>query len=224
MSACSEACPAMEKHLQSAVREPRFVQTDDGGSILALALHCLMVDHGFRVDADRTFGGGASPFCPAADWHGKFTNEWVFDYRRPGYASAFALHCSLQAASGKMFVHAREADSPTNMRYMGLLVDKYVPDPGMAKGSSWAGVVVEQEALKQQLEEFVAEPLLAAAMPSPEPEEPIQDAPESMFKQLSAYISPAYESLKRRDILVAGTAIAAVSIGILWLARSRQRP
>jgi hypothetical protein len=30
-----------------------------------------------------------------------------------------------------------------------------------------AGVVVEQEALKQQLEEFVAEPLLAAAMPSP---------------------------------------------------------
>jgi hypothetical protein len=38
-----------------------------------------------------------------------------------------------------MFVHAREADSPTNMRYMGLLVDKYVPDPGMAKGSSWAG-------------------------------------------------------------------------------------
>ena len=40
MSACSEACPAMEKHLQSAVREPRFVQTDDGGSILALALHC----------------------------------------------------------------------------------------------------------------------------------------------------------------------------------------
>ena len=39
-----------------------------------------------------------------------------------------------------MFVHAREADSPTNMRYMGLLVDKYVPDTGKAKGSSWAGV------------------------------------------------------------------------------------
>ena len=38
-----------------------------------------------------------------------------------------------------MFVHAREADSPTNMRYMGLLVDKYVPNPAKAKGSSWEG-------------------------------------------------------------------------------------
>ncbi len=38
-----------------------------------------------------------------------------------------------------MFVHARETDSPTNMRYMGLLVDKYVPDPAKAEGSSWEG-------------------------------------------------------------------------------------
>ena len=53
--------------------------------------------------------------------------------------SSFQLHCSLQPGSGKMFVHAREADSPTNMRYMGLLVDKYVPDPAKAKGSSWEG-------------------------------------------------------------------------------------
>ncbi len=59
--------------------------------------------------------------------------------RRQGYASAFTLHCSLQAGSGKMFVHAREADSPSNMRYMGLLVDKYVPDLSKAKGNSWAG-------------------------------------------------------------------------------------
>lgn len=58
---------------------------------------------------------------------------------RAGYASGFQLHCSLQPGSGKMFVHAREADSPTNMRYMGLLVDKYVPDPAKAKGSSWEG-------------------------------------------------------------------------------------
>ena len=58
---------------------------------------------------------------------------------RPGYASAFTLHCSLQAASGKMFVHAREADCPSNMRYMGLLVDKYVHDLQRCRQPAWAG-------------------------------------------------------------------------------------
>ena len=58
---------------------------------------------------------------------------------RPGYASVFTLHCSLQPASSKMFVHAREADAPSNMKYMGLIVDKYVPDLGRCKQSTWAG-------------------------------------------------------------------------------------
>ncbi len=38
-----------------------------------------------------------------------------------------------------MFVHAREADSPSNMRYMGLLVDKYVPDLARCRSAGWAG-------------------------------------------------------------------------------------
>ncbi len=41
-----------------------------------------MVEHGFRVEADKTFAGGTSVYSPASDWHGKFTNEWVFEYRR----------------------------------------------------------------------------------------------------------------------------------------------
>jgi hypothetical protein len=58
---------------------------------------------------------------------------------RWGFVSVFTLHCSLQAATGKMFVHAREKDNPSNMRYMGLLVGKYVPDLEAAKLDTWTG-------------------------------------------------------------------------------------
>ena len=42
----------------------------------------VMVEQGFLVAAEKKFGGGTTAFSPAADWHGKFTNEWVFDYNR----------------------------------------------------------------------------------------------------------------------------------------------
>lgn len=38
-----------------------------------------------------------------------------------------------------MFVHAREHDNPSNMRYMGLTLGKYIPDVGMATGDTWEG-------------------------------------------------------------------------------------
>ena len=38
-----------------------------------------------------------------------------------------------------MFVHAREHDNPSNMRYMGLTVGKYIPDMTKAKSESWTG-------------------------------------------------------------------------------------
>ena len=41
----------------------------------------LMVEHGFRVHADRR-AEGASQATPAAEWNGKYANEWVFDFRR----------------------------------------------------------------------------------------------------------------------------------------------
>ena len=34
---------ALDKHLQGAVKEPRLVKTEDGGSILSLALHCTLL-------------------------------------------------------------------------------------------------------------------------------------------------------------------------------------
>jgi hypothetical protein len=38
-----------------------------------------------------------------------------------------------------MFVHAREHDNPSNMRYMGLTLGKYIPDVGKAAGDTWEG-------------------------------------------------------------------------------------
>ena len=106
-----------------------------------------------------------------------------------------------------MFVHAREVDAPSNMKYMGLLVDKYVPDLARCKQSTWAGVaalsililyemnpapvlnthlhrqvaqwlenfigsragvLAEQQDLRDQFQEYIIEPLLEAALPSPE--------------------------------------------------------
>lgn len=38
-----------------------------------------------------------------------------------------------------MFVHAREHDNPSNMRYMGLTLGKYIPDVRKARSESWQG-------------------------------------------------------------------------------------
>lgn len=56
-----------------------------------------MVEQGFRVTAEKKFGGGTSAFSPAADWHGKYTNEWVFYYNRCAslytYTHALPVFC-----------------------------------------------------------------------------------------------------------------------------------
>jgi hypothetical protein len=38
-----------------------------------------------------------------------------------------------------MFVHAREHDNPSNMRYMGLTLGKYIPNVGKSTSTTWAG-------------------------------------------------------------------------------------
>ena len=40
----------------------------------------VAVESGFTVHADRRLG--ASPYSPAADWNGRFENEWVLEYTR----------------------------------------------------------------------------------------------------------------------------------------------
>ena len=58
---------------------------------------------------------------------------------RKGFLSVFTIHCSLQSASGRMFLHAREQDNPSNMRYMGLTVNKYITDAKQAQSEHWEG-------------------------------------------------------------------------------------
>ena len=60
---------------------------------------------------------------------------------RQGYSNAFVLHCSLQAASGKVFVHAREVDNDSNVHILGLLVSRYIPDAARCQEPSWDGKV-----------------------------------------------------------------------------------
>jgi hypothetical protein len=50
--------------------------------ILAAPRAGLMVEQNFKVHAERRAEGPSTPFTPAADWNGKFPNEWVFEFRR----------------------------------------------------------------------------------------------------------------------------------------------
>ena len=131
----------------------------------------------------------------ADDWNTRFTDEWVFEFTRyavngdvhplcsviditqdaidaawvcrRGCANTFVLHCSLQAASGKMFVHAREAGGSANAHCLGLLLSKYIPEPGPLASSSWQGLPAEAEALEEMFATHIARPLIAAAVPGP---------------------------------------------------------
>lgn len=52
---------------------------------------------------------GASRFSPPTGWDRKLDDvEWVFEYRRPGLANNFFLHCSLQKETQRLFVQATE--------------------------------------------------------------------------------------------------------------------
>ena len=66
----------------------------------------LLVQDGFEpLDAKGRARPGS--WAPPADWNGRFEHEWVFSYARTGAARHFRLHCSLQAQTGRMFIHAR---------------------------------------------------------------------------------------------------------------------
>jgi hypothetical protein len=86
--------------------------------------------------------------------------------RRAGCANIFVLHCSLQAATGKVFVHAREQGNSRNVQCLGLLLRKYIPEPALAR-PTWRGLPEQAEALGEMFAEYVARPLLASAVPGP---------------------------------------------------------
>ncbi|CAL5229178.1 g12453 [Coccomyxa viridis] len=207
----------LEKSLQLAVKEPKHIHTSDGGAILALCVHCIAVDSGFDVHADRRLG--SSRHAPATDWNGKFENEWVLEYTRKGFLSVFTIHCSLQAASGRMFLHAREQDNPSNMRYMGLTVSKYIPDVKQAQSESWEGTINEQDILRQSLHELLIDPLLASAMPSQDPVE----EPKAFLASMRDKLPTLPASLSNRDVLLSMAALLGATALIYLYTNRRQR-
>ena len=84
--------------------------------------------------------------------------------RRAGCANVFVLHCSLQAATGKVFVHAREQGNSRNVQCLGLLLRKYIPEPAPAR-PAWQGLPKQAEALDEMFAEYITQPLLASAVP-----------------------------------------------------------
>lgn len=85
----------------------------------------------------------APVYTPPKDWN-VFEDEWVVIYARAGSPSVFRLHCALQAATGRLFVHASELEEngvpkPSNIQVLGLQLLNYV-NTDREDSSSWEGV------------------------------------------------------------------------------------
>lgn len=65
-----------------------------------------MIYEGYEaLDAE---GQTVKGYQPPRDIWREHPNEWVIEYTREGSSRCFRLHCSLQPATGRMFVHASE--------------------------------------------------------------------------------------------------------------------
>ncbi|KAK9837247.1 hypothetical protein WJX81_001383 [Elliptochloris bilobata] len=193
----------MEKLLaQAAPRGPRSIKTEDGGALLALSLHCLMCQQGFTPARRRL----------AEDWNKRFTDEWVFEYRRAGCKNTFVLHCSLQAASGKMFVNLREDGNSSNTHCVGLLLSRYVKRPALAS-PDWRGLPAEAEALEGMFTTYVTAPLLASAVPS--------QGRGGYAASLPQWLAELPQVLHRREVYIPLAVVATAAVVFFAL---RQRP
>eukprot|EP00798_Chlamydomonas_sp_ICE-L_P004907 gene4907-34674_t len=128
------------------------------GAALSLAMHCLMVDEGFRtVNAEKRFFTTPSIYAPHVGWKAHSTSEWEFIYTLAGKSNRFKLTVALHPPSGRVFVHASEEEqgdsNSNNIHVLGLQLEKYLPDASCMKNTSWAGVLKEEEALKSQFKE-----------------------------------------------------------------------
>ncbi|KAA6417967.1 MAG: hypothetical protein FRX49_12049 [Trebouxia sp. A1-2] len=69
--------PPLQELLRKAVRAPDRIHTQDGGAVLALAVHCLFVEAGFtNVDYVR-----GSPYQPEPEWN-RSHDAWIFRYKK----------------------------------------------------------------------------------------------------------------------------------------------
>lgn len=62
---------------------------------------------------------------------------------RKGYANTFTYECGLKASTGQAYVHITE-ERNDNTSFMGLILQKYIPEVARLNQDNWAGTVIEQ--------------------------------------------------------------------------------
>ncbi|GIL78016.1 hypothetical protein Vretimale_7351 [Volvox reticuliferus] len=157
--------------LEKACPRPSYLAPTDGGPILALALHCLMVNDGFILASEggQSIADPATRFLPQKDWNGKLLDQWIFFYTKPGKARKFTLHCSLQGRTKRMFIHASEENNLANICVLGLQLENYISRPNTLASNSWRAppgqelVVRNAAKMSGLMTEHVIQPLLQMA-------------------------------------------------------------
>ena len=123
-----------------------------------------MIDAGF-IGLDPK-GKPIKGFPPTPSWRTNPGN-WNFAYSRPGASLPFALRCSLQEATGRLFIHASETSPdgvPKNIQVLGLQVANYATKERCTSPSkSWEGVIHNERTLTEMFREFVTTPLWEGA-------------------------------------------------------------
>jgi hypothetical protein len=71
------------------------------------------------------------------------------------------MYCTLHDETGKMFIHARQADNEDNLQVLGLRLSHYIPQ--VDSHSSWDEVLVEEELLYDMFMEYIVRPLVGFA-------------------------------------------------------------
>lgn len=153
----------LQELLSEAVRAPNSIHTQDGGAVLALAVHCLFIEAGFtNVDHRR-----GSPYPPDSEWN-RSPDAWIFRYKRKGYVNTFTYQCGLKQTTGQAYVHVTEDNGSDNVSFMGLILHKYIKDTAALRQNHWQGVISNEGDLTRFFYDYIMQPVLTKALPSSE--------------------------------------------------------
>ena len=61
---------------------------------------------------------------------------------RKGYANTFTYECGLKRSTGQAYVHVTEERNTDNTSFMGLILQKYIPDVDRLRQHDWEGNIV----------------------------------------------------------------------------------
>ena len=125
----------------------------------------FMVEAGF-VSLDNK-NRPMTGYAPPSSWRDQ-PSEWIFPYSRPGAVSRFALRCSLQGATGRLFIHASETGPDglprrENIQVLGIQLTNYTSGEKCSGSKTWEGVIQNERVLTEMFREFITVPLWESA-------------------------------------------------------------